>query len=80
MNNIICHLKSQFGRNGIPNELISDNGPQYASSAFNDFTKSYGFVHTTSRPHFLKQMVKLKGQFRPSRISSRKHKILTRHC
>ena len=52
MNNIICHLKSQFGRNGIPNELISDNGPQYASSAFNDFTKSYGFVHTTSRPHF----------------------------
>ena len=28
----------------------------------------------------LKQMVKLKGQFRPSRISSKKHKILTRDC
>ena len=35
--NIICHLKSQFARYGIPDELISDNGPQYACSAFNDF-------------------------------------------
>ena len=50
--NIICHLKSQFARYGIPDELISDNGPQYASSAFTDFSKSYGFVHTTSSPHF----------------------------
>ena len=24
----------------------------YASSAFTDFSKSYGFVHTTSSPHF----------------------------
>ena len=50
--NIICHLKSQFARYGIPDELISDNVPQYASSAFTDFSKSYGFVHTTSSPHF----------------------------
>ena len=50
--NIICHLKSQFVRYGIPDELLSDNGPQYASSASTDFRKSYGFVHTTSSPHF----------------------------
>ena len=50
--NIICHLKSQFARYGIPDELLSDNGPQYASSAFTDFSKSYGFVHTTSSPLF----------------------------
>ena len=48
--NIICHLKSQFARYGIPDELISANGPQYACSAFNDFSRSYGFVHTTSSP------------------------------
>ena len=48
--NIICHLKSQFVRYGIPDELLS--GPQYASSASTDFRKSYGFVHTTSSPHF----------------------------
>ena len=50
--NIICHLKSQFARYGIPDELIGDNGPQYASSAFTDFSRSYGFVHTTSSSHF----------------------------
>ena len=48
--NIICQLKSQFARYGIPDELISDNGPQYACSTFNNFSRSYGFVHTTSSP------------------------------
>ena len=50
--NIICHLKSHFAQYGIPDELINENGPQYASSAFTDFSKSYGFVHTKSSPHF----------------------------
>ncbi|PFX16138.1 Uncharacterized protein K02A2.6 [Stylophora pistillata] len=50
--NVICHLKSQFSRYGKPDELISDNGPQYPSSAFSDFSKSYGFLHATSSPHF----------------------------
>ena len=50
--NIICHLKSQSARFGIPDELISDNEPHYASSAFTDFRKSYGFVCTTASPHF----------------------------
>jgi len=48
--NIICQLKSQLARYGIPDELSSNNGPQYAYSAFNNFSKSYSFVHTTSRP------------------------------
>ena len=32
--NNICHLKSQFENYGIPDELISDNGPRYSSLAF----------------------------------------------
>ena len=32
---VIEHLKSIFGRNGIPKVLRSDNGPQFASGAFN---------------------------------------------
>ena len=32
--NVICHLKSQFAKYSIPDELISDNGPQYSSLAF----------------------------------------------
>ena len=44
-NNVICHLKSQFAKYGIPDELISDNGPQYSSLAFKEFSNNYGFVH-----------------------------------
>ena len=45
-------LRSIFSRLGIPEVLISDNGPQYASKAMEDFAKSYGFNHITSSPHY----------------------------
>ena len=45
-------LRSIFSRLGIPKVLISDNGPQYASKAMEDFAKSYGFNHITSSPHY----------------------------
>ena len=45
--NIRCHLKSQFARHGISDELIGDNGSQYASSVFTNFSNSYSSVHTT---------------------------------
>ena len=48
--NIVCHLKSIFARHGIPEEVISDNGPQYIGEPFIKFSKEYGFVHTTSSP------------------------------
>lgn len=47
---VINSLKSIFSKYGIPNELISDNGPQYASAEFRDFAKEYAFVHSTSSP------------------------------
>jgi transposase InsO family protein len=49
---VITHCKSQFARHGIPDKLISDNGPQFASQEFMQFTHEYGFQHTTSSPHF----------------------------
>ncbi|XP_037502145.1 uncharacterized protein LOC119376332 [Rhipicephalus sanguineus] len=30
--------------------VVSDNGPQFSSSAFAEFAKAYGFNHTTSSP------------------------------
>ena len=47
---VISAFKSQFSKYGIPDELVTDNGPQYASKEFKDFAKEYGFVHTTSSP------------------------------
>ena len=49
---VINHLKSIFARHGIPEVVISDNGPQYASSSFAKFTEKYGFEHITSSPRF----------------------------
>ena len=49
---VINHLKSIFARHGIPEVVISDNGPQYASSSFAKFAEKYGFEHITSSPRF----------------------------
>lgn len=49
---VIKHMKSIFARHGIPQEVVSDNGPQYSSREFAKFSKEYGFVHRTSSPKY----------------------------
>ena len=50
--NTILHLKSIFSVHGIPDVVVSDNGPQFASHEFQTFAKEYGFTHTTSSPRY----------------------------
>ena len=49
---VINHLKSIFARHGIPEIIVSDNGPQYASAQFDQFTQEYGIHHITSSPRY----------------------------
>jgi len=49
---VIKHLKSIFARHGLPQIVVSDNGPQYSSSVFTDLAKQYDFTHITSSPQF----------------------------
>ena len=49
---VISALKGIFGRHGVPETLMSDNGPQYVSAEFTEFARAYGFCHTTSSPHY----------------------------
>lgn len=49
--NVINHLKSIFARHGIPETVISDNGPPMNSKDFKLFTKEWNIQHITSRPY-----------------------------
>ena len=51
-NEVINHTKSIFARHGIPEEVVTDNGPQYASQAYSEFAETYQFKHITSSPYF----------------------------
>ena len=48
---VIMKCKSQFSRHGIPDVLITDNGPQFSSYQFRGFTQEYQFNHRTSSPY-----------------------------
>ena len=50
--NTIDYLKGLFSRYGIPDEIITDNGPQFSSAEFQQFAQKSGFIHATSSPHF----------------------------
>ncbi|XP_033724581.1 uncharacterized protein K02A2.6-like [Pecten maximus] len=44
-------LRTIFARNGIPTEIVSDNGPQFVSESFKNFVKANGIKHITSAPY-----------------------------
>ena len=43
-------MSSIFAVHGVPDIVVSDNGPQYASKEFKAFATNYGFTHVTSSP------------------------------
>ena len=48
---MISKLKDIFARCGIPEELVSDNGPQFSSELFSKFSQEYDFKHVISSPY-----------------------------
>ena len=51
---VIQVLKKQFSRHGIPDTVVSDNGSQFTSQEFHEFSLEWEFNHVTSSPHYTK--------------------------
>ena len=47
----ILELRRLFSSYGLPEQLVSDNGPQFTSTEFEKFLKSNGIKHTCSAPY-----------------------------
>lgn len=47
---VVERIKSWFARQGVPLQVITDNGPQFSSDTFRQFAKAWGFTHVTSSP------------------------------
>ena len=62
---VVSKMKEIFAEHGIPDVLWSGNGPQYASAAFQEFTRNWEFQHITLSPchpasnEFAESMVKI---------------------
>ena len=48
---VIKFLKAQFSHHGIPDVLVTDNGPQFISGEFSEFATQWEFHHVTSSPY-----------------------------
>ncbi|XP_068684183.1 uncharacterized protein [Montipora foliosa] len=51
-NSVIRAMKRQFARHGIPDKLITDNGPQFESHECSRFAREYGFTLVKSSPYY----------------------------
>jgi transposase InsO family protein len=49
---VIGKMKNIFAHNGIPELVVTDNGPQLTSAEFAKFAETWHFTHTTSSPYF----------------------------
>ena len=49
---IVVHLKCMFARHGIPDQVLTDNGPQFSASLYAKFAEEYGFTHITTSPKY----------------------------
>ena len=58
-NTLILALKTVFSESGVPTILITDNGRQYCSQEFKQFSLDWSFVHKTLSPYYPKVILML---------------------
>jgi len=58
---VIEFLKEHFSRYGIPGTGVTDNGPQFSSQEFHQFTLNWEFAHMSSSAHHHKSNGKVES-------------------
>lgn len=48
---VVKKLKAHFARYGLPDQLVSDGGPQFVSDVFHKFVTDWDIEHLTSSPY-----------------------------
>lgn len=71
---VINKLKPHFARHGVPDEVISDGGPQYDNEEFRSFSKDYDFKHTITSPHHSKANGKVESAVKAGKKLLKKSK------
>ena len=72
---IIKELKAVFARVGLP-DIVTDNGPQFASARFAVFARTWGFDHVTLSPTYAQSNGKSKCR---ADNQASLHEMLTEH-
>ena len=61
---VIRSLMAMFSRYGVPDSIVTDNGPCFASSEFATFVKQWNSQHITSSPRYLQSNGKAENAVR----------------
>uniref|UniRef100_A0A1A7XSP3 Gypsy retrotransposon integrase-like protein 1 n=1 Tax=Iconisemion striatum TaxID=60296 RepID=A0A1A7XSP3_9TELE len=72
---VIRKLKAHFARQGIPDIVFSDNGPQYSSTEFANFSRKWDFKHMTSSPGYPQSNGKAESAVKTAKRLMRKAKL-----
>ena len=69
---VVAIMKEVFAEHGIPNRLISDNGPHFQGNVFKQFTETWGFNHITSSPRYARSNGFIERQVRTVKLTLQK--------
>jgi hypothetical protein len=72
---VIKKLKKHFARYGIPDQVVSDNGPQFSSQEFAKFANKWMFTHTTTSPYNSKGNGKVESAVKTAKSLFRKAEL-----
>ena len=76
---VIKKTKEVFAHHGISKVVFSDNGPEFDSSEYKDFSKRWDFVHDTSSSKFLQSNGKVERTIQQLKEHSKKLQVIKIH-